>query len=300
MSEELGPDAFTKPFQLTKSMHRDVYPAVDPTNPSLSAAGKVVLITGAGGGLGHAIARAWSTAGAEGIVLVGRNIEKLEQTASILTAPTLVATGSVCSEADVEVIFAKAIEKFGKVDTVVNTASEGNHGTVAGSTALSAWWPDIETNLKGLYILLNRFITLTGGKGTFINLISLAVGLLRPGISSYGISKLAASRLGEFIDLEQPEIRYFSIHPGIVQAEDGRGIVIDHFTPFAKDKQMLTGGYTLYLQKPEADFMRGGLMSVNWDVEEMKEHEKEIVEGNLLKLAFLNGNLGPDGHPWSH
>lgn len=43
---------FTTPFQLTKSMHRDVYPAVDPSNPTLSADGKVIIITGAGGGLG--------------------------------------------------------------------------------------------------------------------------------------------------------------------------------------------------------------------------------------------------------
>lgn len=43
---------FTTPFQLTKSMHRDVYPAVDPANPALSAKDKVIIITGAGGGLG--------------------------------------------------------------------------------------------------------------------------------------------------------------------------------------------------------------------------------------------------------
>ena len=43
---------FTAPFQLTKSMHRDVYPAVNPTNPALSAKDKVIIITGAGGGLG--------------------------------------------------------------------------------------------------------------------------------------------------------------------------------------------------------------------------------------------------------
>ena len=43
---------FTSPFQLTKSLHRDLYPAVQPSNPSLSAKGKVIIITGAGGGLG--------------------------------------------------------------------------------------------------------------------------------------------------------------------------------------------------------------------------------------------------------
>ena len=54
---------FTSPFQLTKSMYRDLYPAIDPTNPVLSAKGKVIIITGAGGGLGavnsHTIANVY-------------------------------------------------------------------------------------------------------------------------------------------------------------------------------------------------------------------------------------------------
>lgn len=43
---------FTTPFQLTRSMHRDVYSEIDPKNSALSAKGKVIIITGAGGGLG--------------------------------------------------------------------------------------------------------------------------------------------------------------------------------------------------------------------------------------------------------
>ena len=45
-------NAFTSPFQLTKSMHRDIYPALDPANHQLSASGKIVIITGAGGQIG--------------------------------------------------------------------------------------------------------------------------------------------------------------------------------------------------------------------------------------------------------
>lgn len=45
-------DAFTKPFQLTKSMHRELYATLEPSNPDLNVSGKVVLVTGAGGTLG--------------------------------------------------------------------------------------------------------------------------------------------------------------------------------------------------------------------------------------------------------
>jgi hypothetical protein len=46
-------DAYTTPFQLTRSMHRDVYPAIDPAiNRELSATGKVIIVFGATSGLG--------------------------------------------------------------------------------------------------------------------------------------------------------------------------------------------------------------------------------------------------------
>lgn len=47
----VDPDMFTRPFQLTKGIHRDVYDTINPGNPSLRAIGKVVIITRAGGGL---------------------------------------------------------------------------------------------------------------------------------------------------------------------------------------------------------------------------------------------------------
>ena len=70
--------------------------------------------------------------------------------------------------------------------------------------------------------------------------------------------------------------------------------------PFSKDKAALFGGSTLYLAKPKADFMSGGFYSVNWDVDELKAHEKEVTEKQLLKLAFLNGQLQAGGYTWSN
>jgi FlaA1/EpsC-like NDP-sugar epimerase len=45
-------NAFTVPFQFTKSLKREIYPSIDPKNPKLSAEGKTILVTGATGGLG--------------------------------------------------------------------------------------------------------------------------------------------------------------------------------------------------------------------------------------------------------
>ena len=85
----------------------------------------------------------------------------------------------------------------------------------------------------------------------------------------------------------------------MVEAEGGRGMVVPPLTPFAKDKALLFGGVSLYLDKPEADFLRGGFFSVNWDVEELEAHKGEVTEKKLIKLAFLNGQLAPGGYNWA-
>ena len=86
---------------------------------------------------------------------------------------------------------------------------------------------------------------------------------------------------------EHPNIRVFSIHPGMVKVERSRGMVVPYFTPFAKDKGLLTGGVTLYLQKPVADHLRRVFLNVNWDIAELDEHKGEFVDKKLLKLSFL-------------
>ncbi|MDI1485926.1 MAG: hypothetical protein OHK93_004115 [Ramalina farinacea] len=294
---------FTSPYQLTKSMPRDIYPAIAPTNPALSAKGKVVIITGAGGGLGAAVAKAWAQAGAAGIVLIGRSADTLKLTASNIdkinnSIPVIAEPTDIANEAGVKKLFSKVkAELGGKSYALVNCAGTMGGGQV-GDVALTSWWADYETNVKGTFITNQAFIQAFGDTGTIINLVSTAVTMAVPGISSYASSKLAVMKLSQALSLEYPSLRTFSVHPGIVAAEDGRGMVIDAFTPFAKDTQALTGGLTLWLDTAAADFLKGGFVSANWDVEELVKHKDEIEAGKLTQLAFLNGKLGPEGHPW--
>ena len=166
--------------------------------------------------------------------------------------------------------------------------------------------------------MTQSFIQSFGAEGTIINIVSIAAALPGPGSTSYSSSKLALINISQNLSLgtptnppllpifnnrlnesdpEYPNLRVFSVHPGVVAADD-RGAVVDAFLPFAKDKQALTGGFLLWLDTPKADFARGGYLSVNWDVDEMEAHADEIKEGKLNQLGFLNAKLGPEGHPW--
>uniref|UniRef100_A0A8H7NC45 Ketoreductase (KR) domain-containing protein n=1 Tax=Bionectria ochroleuca TaxID=29856 RepID=A0A8H7NC45_BIOOC len=131
------PNAFTLPFQLTKTIRRDVYPLLEPTQPELSAKGKTVLITGVSGGIGKAIAESWAIAGASGLVLTGRKGDVLEHVASRVRslAPPgtkiLARTADITSEASVTELWAAAKEAVGKVDVLINSAGSLNGGPSA-------------------------------------------------------------------------------------------------------------------------------------------------------------------------
>lgn len=83
--------------------------------------------------------------------------------------------------------------------------------------------------------------------------------------------------------------------PGIVKtsmAEQG-----DFWAPFAKDHIDLTGLLALYLAQPRADYLKGCMVGVNWDVDELEQHKEEIVDKKLLQTSWLpalpfNGGKG--------
>ncbi|KAH6639400.1 hypothetical protein C7974DRAFT_388438 [Boeremia exigua] len=300
---DMDPHAFTTPFQLTKTMRRELYPAIEPRNPELSATDKTVLITGATGGIGGEVARAWALAGAKGIVLVGRNKDLLEEPTLAVrnispSTRVLALTADLTSDADVERLFVETINTFQSIDVVIHAAGTTTSG-VAGDLDPQTWFKDYELNVKASYIVVHQYLKTTQ-TGTVIFLGTLGASFTFPGMSAYSGSKLALMKLAEYLDAEKPNLRVFTVHPGIVAVtETNRGAVVDALTPFAKDKGILAGGLSLYLAQKRADYLRGGFISVNWDVVEMEVHQEEIKEQKLLKLAFLGAKLGPEGQPWS-
>jgi hypothetical protein len=71
--------------------------------------------------------------------------------------------------------------------------------------------------------------------------------------------------------------------PGIAET----GMVSDFWRPFSQDHVDLTGMLALYLSQPRADFLKGSIVSVNWDVEELEQYKKEIEEKKVLQTSYL-------------
>ncbi|KAI9162716.1 NAD(P)-binding protein [Paramyrothecium foliicola] len=317
-------NAVTWPVQLTQAVHRDLYPFLEPSNPALAAAGKTVLITGVSGGIGKVIAEAWAIAGAAAIVITGRKLEVLEEVAAKLREiPAAAETKIVAqaadlrSESEVKALWEKTSSEVGRIDVLINDAGRFDWGAI-GSVDPSSWWQDHrrspgpndsrqltdstsqEVNVKGSYLMIHHFLNQeksspdASPSGTVISLSTGAAGMSLPSMSSYISSKLALTRIMEILHAEQPGVRAFTLLPGTLKT----AMTAEAFLPFARDDPMLSGGMTLFLSTPRAEWLSGGVVSVNWDIEEMEAHKDEILREGRTKLGYINAKLQKGGHPW--
>ncbi|KAF2871137.1 hypothetical protein BDV95DRAFT_573352 [Massariosphaeria phaeospora] len=292
------PDQWVKSQQFTRSTHRDVYPAVDPAQPSLSQKGKVVVITGASQGIGsRGFVPAFAAAGAKAIVLVARNADKLAAVADSVTknypnVEVLSVPTDITDPAAVAALFEKVKSKYGHADVLVNNAGGFNALGPAKDVAINDWWKDMEVNVYGPLLVTQGFLKLLPSAETPAKIISLTSGAaveVLPGMSAYSISKQAGLNLITYVAAENPNVFAVSLHPGVVLTD----MVFEAFQVFAKDTPELVGGVGTWLASWEADrsFLAGRYMNVNWDVEELEGRKEEIEKGNLLKIG-LRGKFG--------
>lgn len=216
----------------TSTYHQKSYPSISPTRPEISAAGKTVLVSGGGRGLGIGIVEAFAAANAAHIIILGRNTTTLDEVAERLRTShpsTKISTvsGDVSVESDVARAFAPAAATGG-VDVVV--ANAGYLPAVepiapAGegkSDFTEDWWKSWEVNVKGLFLLARQFLASARGPGAVFVNISAGAAHINPTLahfSGYSGSKIGAARVVETLQLENPDFRFYNVHPGIVASD---------------------------------------------------------------------------------
>jgi hypothetical protein len=90
-------------------------------------------------------------------------------------------------------------------------------------------------------------------------------------------------KIVEFLTVEHPELRAFSVNPGFVKESDS----VPAYKPFAQDAVALVAGFMLWLASGKADGLKGSTVSVNWDVDVLERNAEKIKEGQLLSTAYL-------------
>lgn len=120
--------------------HNDTYPSIDPTSPSLSAAGKTVVITGGGTGIGRATVEAFAQAKAAAITITGRRVAPLEETKEFIEAKYSVPVHVFSADVIDGAAMRKVAETVGGWDIFVHNAGYMSEKGTITEADLEEWW----------------------------------------------------------------------------------------------------------------------------------------------------------------
>ena len=209
---------------LTKTWHKASYPAIAPSNPALSAVGKIVFITGGGAGIGLATAHAFAAAGASTVAISGRTEKTLSSAKEAIESAhrgvkVLTFVADVTDQKAVDAAFSSV----GKVDILVHNAGYLPHLVPIAESDFQDWWSGMEINVKGAYFITKAFLKVAASDATIVD---LTTGLVHysafPGYSAYMASKVAEIRFFDCVQTEHPELHVVHIQPGVVATDMGQ------------------------------------------------------------------------------
>jgi len=186
-------------------------------------AGKTVVITGAGAGVGRALAIGFSGDGAH-VVGIGRTRDDLARTAESCAARMHYVVGDVARESDVERLFAETMARHGRVDILVNNAALYPKVRFLDSSH-TEWAYVFETNILGLALCCRKALPgmLERGHGRIVNMGTFAWRRPIAGSSAYSASKAAVraftKALAAEIDRQRyPDVLVNELLPGVFRS----------------------------------------------------------------------------------
>ncbi|OAP58448.1 hypothetical protein AYL99_07538 [Fonsecaea erecta] len=292
----MAPPCFTKVYR------KSTYPAIDPSRPELSAKDKTVVVTGAGeGSIGAAVALAFAKAGARKIALIGRTEESLQKTKTAIDqlfpdATAVVYIADVSRTESVGIAAHHIRAELGAWDVFANCAGYFPDLTTITGADEDDWWKAFEINVKSSAHFAKHFLPKCRPNATYIstNAAACHLGATRlPKSSSYVASKLALAKLDEYVAEENPRLRVFTVHPGVVSTKMSEKAFgnLDH-SPAGDffDAPELPANFMVWLASSEADFLKSGrFLWANWDVEELIARKAEIEADQALFRITIGG-----------
>lgn len=172
---------------------------VSTTDAAFRLDGKVVLITGASRGIGRAIALEAAGAGAEGIVMAARSAEPLAIAGAEISAtgcPVECVAVDVTQEDSVELMVQQALDRFGRIDTLVNNVGGASFKLPLAEINANGWRKTLELNLTSVFLtsraVVRSWESDPGGEWRSIVIVGSSASFHgRPGLTAYVSSKHA-------------------------------------------------------------------------------------------------------------
>lgn len=191
-----------------------------------SLAGKTVVVTGGGKGIGRGIATAMARGGAQ-LVIHGRDGAALEATAVMLRAldvDVLAVAGDITRANDRQRLVAATIERFGAIDGFVNNAGSASPSDVGPLAEIDEgqWDRVVDLNLKAAFFAAQAAACAMTRGGSIVNISSRSASYPNPGTGHYGAAKAALENLTRTMAAEWGHrgIRVNAVAPGVVMTDE--------------------------------------------------------------------------------
>ena len=183
---------------------------------------RVVIITGACGGIGEAIAKSFAGVGAE-LALCDTRSRELDDLTRSLRDDGVDVMGRVVDVTDSDAVRAFCLSvkrRFGVIDHLINTVGVVDHVGDVVDLPLEAWNQALSTNLTSAFLMAKHAVPhmIDGGAGSIVNIASVSAFANQVGAMAYSVSKAGMVSLtkSEAIDLARYDIRANAICPGSV------------------------------------------------------------------------------------
>lgn len=240
---------------------------------------QVVIITGAGQGIGKAYATAFAEAGAK-VVVADINEQKIEEVVSLIHSKNQECIGirvDVSDEASVDEFSKKIMEKYQKIDILVNNASIFSTIKMKPFENISVkeWDGIMSVNLRGVFLCCKSVIQYMKkqNKGKIINISSASVFMGRPHYLHYvtsksgliGFTRALAKEVGEFginVNTITPGGTVTEIERETVSVEQAQQMVAQRCVKRAQTPNDLVGS-VMFLASDASDFISGQIINVD-------------------------------------
>ncbi|MEE1781937.1 SDR family NAD(P)-dependent oxidoreductase [Streptomyces sp. SP17BM10] len=170
-----------------------------------AAATGTAVVTGAGSGVGRAVAVELAAAGWR-LVLAGRREEPLRETARLAGGPAAVVPTDVTDPAAVDALFAAAVERFGRVDLLFNNAGGFGPAVPVDELEVDAWRAVVDLNLTGAFLCARAAFRQMKAQdpqgGRIVNNGSISAHVPRPHSIAYTATKHAVTGLTKSLSLD--------------------------------------------------------------------------------------------------
>ena len=240
--------------------------------------GEVAVVVGGGGVLAGAMADGLARAGAR-VAVAGRTKENAEKRAQAITAAGYEAIGVQCDstrKADVERLLATVLEKYGRVDILINAAGV-NSATPFFEVGEDEWHRILDIDLKSVFLACQVFgkaMVDAGHGGSIINITSVSSGPPLSKVFTYGVAKAGVNQITQFLarELAPHKVRVNANLPGFFPAEQNRKVLtpervasIMNHTPMGRfgEADELVGAAVYLASGRASSFVTGAILKVD-------------------------------------